>query len=103
MIQVKIPEIKLVGITTRTSNAAEMNPLTAKIATQLQKYFTQIYLFDKIKEMSQTKIGRQTPFFKTTAVVNGEFKPVSSDDYRGKYLIVFFYPRDLWVFITLYI
>lgn len=40
-ITIKIPEIKLVGITTRTSNAAEMNPLTAKIATQLQKYFQQ--------------------------------------------------------------
>lgn len=32
-------EIKLVGITARTSNAREMNPDTAKIGTTMQKFF----------------------------------------------------------------
>ncbi|CAO5674953.1 MAG: hypothetical protein NEHIOOID_00458 [Holosporales bacterium] len=36
-----LPEIKLVGITARTSNLAEMNPLTAKIGLTMQKFFMQ--------------------------------------------------------------
>ncbi|KFV41934.1 hypothetical protein N341_09989, partial [Tyto alba] len=34
------------------------------------------------------------PFFKGTAVVNGEFKELSLDDFKGKYLVLFFYPLD---------
>jgi peroxiredoxin (alkyl hydroperoxide reductase subunit C) len=45
--------------------------------------------------MSQTKIGRATPFFQGTAVVDGAFKKISSDEYKGKYLVLFFYPLDL--------
>jgi hypothetical protein len=36
-----------------------------------------------------------SPRFQGTAVVNGEFKPVSLKDYNGKWLILFFYPLDL--------
>ncbi len=45
--------------------------------------------------MSQTFIGKPAPDFKGTAVVNGEFKEISLADYKGKYLVVFFYPLDL--------
>lgn len=34
----QLPEIKLVGIATRTSNAREMNPDTAQIPTMIQRY-----------------------------------------------------------------
>merc|ERR1712240_543872 len=34
------------------------------------------------------------PKFKGTAVVNGEFKEISLDDYKGKYVVLFFYPLD---------
>lgn len=44
--------------------------------------------------MSQTQIGKPAPDFKTTAVVDGAFKTVSLSDYKGKYLILFFYPLD---------
>jgi len=40
------------------------------------------------------KIGRPAPQFKGTAVVNGAFKDISLSDYRGKYVILFFYPLD---------
>jgi alkyl hydroperoxide reductase subunit AhpC len=30
-------------------------------------------------------------------VVNGQFKDIKLDDYKGKYLVLFFYPLDLWV------
>ena len=39
-------------------------------------------------------VGRQAPDFKAMAVVNGEFKPVKLADYKGKYVVLFFYPLD---------
>ncbi|XP_072513175.1 peroxiredoxin-2 [Salminus brasiliensis] len=40
------------------------------------------------------KIGKPAPQFKATAVVNGEFKEIQLSDYRGKYVVFFFYPLD---------
>jgi len=34
------------------------------------------------------------PDFKGTAVVNGQFKEISLADYKGKYVVLFFYPLD---------
>lgn len=34
----------------------------------------------------------------TTAVVDGEFKDISLDDYKGKFVVLFFYPKD-WTFV----
>jgi putative cytosolic thioredoxin peroxidase len=41
------------------------------------------------------QIGKPAPDFSSTAVVNGQFKKVSLSDYKGKYLVLFFYPLDL--------
>ena len=39
-------------------------------------------------------VQKDAPEFSATAVVNGEFKPVKLSDYRGKYVLFFFYPLD---------
>jgi peroxiredoxin (alkyl hydroperoxide reductase subunit C) len=39
-------------------------------------------------------VGRNAPDFKATAVVNGDFKQISLSDYKGKYVVLFFYPLD---------
>ncbi|XP_065573623.1 peroxiredoxin 2-like [Artemia franciscana] len=39
-------------------------------------------------------IGKPAPQFKGMAVVNGEFKEISLADYKGKYVVFFFYPLD---------
>lgn len=39
-------------------------------------------------------VGKKAPFFKTVAVFSGNFKDVSIDDYKGQYLVLFFYPLD---------
>ncbi|XP_075715213.1 peroxiredoxin-2 [Rhinoderma darwinii] len=39
-------------------------------------------------------IGKPAPDFQATAVVNGEFKELKLSDYRGKYVVLFFYPLD---------
>jgi len=40
------------------------------------------------------KIGAPAPAFSAQALVNGEFKQVSLSDYKGKYVVLFFYPLD---------
>lgn len=39
-------------------------------------------------------IQKPAPSFSGTAVVNGAFKDISLEDYRGKWLVFFFYPLD---------
>lgn len=40
-------------------------------------------------------IGQPAPQFTATAVVdNGDFKSIKLSDYRGKYVVLFFYPLD---------
>ncbi|MGH0115885.1 UNVERIFIED_CONTAM: hypothetical protein FKN15_054241 [Acipenser sinensis] len=39
-------------------------------------------------------VTQHAPYFKGTAVTNGEFKEISLEDYKGKYLVLFFYPLD---------
>jgi len=40
------------------------------------------------------KVGQPAPDFKTQAYVNGDFKEVSLKDYKGKWVVLFFYPLD---------
>ncbi|KAF9437963.1 Peroxiredoxin-2 [Entomortierella beljakovae] len=39
-------------------------------------------------------VGKIAPAFKANAVVDGAFKEVSLDDYKGQYVVLFFYPLD---------
>uniref|UniRef100_A0A183C0Z4 thioredoxin-dependent peroxiredoxin n=1 Tax=Globodera pallida TaxID=36090 RepID=A0A183C0Z4_GLOPA len=43
---------------------------------------------------SMAFIGKPAPKFSADAVVNGDFKTVSLDDYKGQYVVLFFYPLD---------
>jgi peroxiredoxin 3 len=40
------------------------------------------------------RIQHKAPDFRCDAVVNGDFKEISLADYKGKYLVLFFYPLD---------
>lgn len=39
-------------------------------------------------------VGKKAPDFKAEGVVNGEFKEIKLADFRGKYVVMFFYPLD---------
>jgi len=39
-------------------------------------------------------VGKKAPEFDTDAVVAGDFKRVKLSDYKGKYVVLFFYPLD---------
>lgn len=40
-------------------------------------------------------LQKAAPEFAGTAVVNGQFKDIKLSDYKGKYVVLFFYPLDL--------
>lgn len=40
------------------------------------------------------RVGQNAPDFTATAVVDQEFKTIKLSDYRGKYVVLFFYPLD---------
>ena len=39
-------------------------------------------------------VGRQAPDFRADAVVNGKFESITLSGFKGKYVILFFYPLD---------
>jgi alkyl hydroperoxide reductase subunit AhpC len=41
------------------------------------------------------EIQKPAPHFKGTAVVNGQFQDIDLAQYKGKYVVLFFYPLDL--------
>lgn len=40
------------------------------------------------------QVQKQAPAFTAPAVVDGEFKDISLSDYKGKYVVFFWYPMD---------
>jgi len=53
----------------------------------------------KPEEMTQFKwaqlqVGGPAPGFRGTAVIDGDFQDIALEDYRGKWVIFFFYPLD---------
>ena len=45
-------------------------------------------------ERMLARVGSQAPDFELPAYVNGGFKKVKLSDYRGKWVVVCFYPGD---------
>ncbi|KAM4818995.1 peroxiredoxin-4 isoform 3-T3 [Thomomys bottae] len=47
------------------------------------------------EELQETvTVSKPAPYWEGTAVIDGEFKELKLTDYRGKYLVFFFYPLD---------
>ena len=40
------------------------------------------------------RLGHPAPEFEAVAYADGDFKPIKLADYRGKWVILFFYPAD---------
>ena len=46
-------------------------------------------------EVNPTRlVGKTSPSWKADALVGQDFKSLSSDDYKGKWKVLFFYPLD---------
>lgn len=53
------------------------------------------YFFQKMAGIGDLVLAGPAPQFEAQAVVNGEFKTIKLSDYKGKYVVLFFYPLDL--------
>jgi peroxiredoxin (alkyl hydroperoxide reductase subunit C) len=42
----------------------------------------------------ESLVGKKAPYFEATAAVGADFKKVTLNDYKGKYVMLFFYPLD---------
>jgi len=45
-------------------------------------------------KMETARVGKAAPDFEASAFVNGGFRNVRLSDYRGKWVVVCFYPGD---------
>ena len=52
-------------------------------------------------QWTKALISKTTPYFEGTAVVNGQMKELKVTDYRGKYLVFFFYPLAFILYVLL--
>ncbi|KPP72371.1 thioredoxin-dependent peroxide reductase, mitochondrial-like, partial [Scleropages formosus] len=69
-----------------TSRAGLSRPLTSPA---LHKLF-----FSTSSARWAATVTQRAPQFRGTAVHNGEFREITLDDFKGKYLVLFFYPLD---------
>ena len=44
--------------------------------------------------MHYIQVGKEAPKFKLEALVDDKFEKISIDDYKGKWIVLFFYPLD---------
>lgn len=51
-------------------------------------------VFQKEVSMTQARVGKPAPDFELTAFHKGGFKNVRLSDYKGKWIVVCFYPGD---------
>lgn len=63
-------------------------------STAVAKHVTPIANFHMKNRSYAPFVTQPAPNFKSTAVVDGQFKDIQLEDFKGKYLVLFFYPLD---------
>ncbi len=51
-------------------------------------------VFEKEVSIVQAKVGHPAPDFELTAFHEGGFKNITLSDYKGKWIVICFYPGD---------
>jgi hypothetical protein len=49
---------------------------------------------EKEKPMVQARVGKPAPDFELSAYLDGGFRNIKLSDYKGKWIVVCFYPGD---------
>jgi len=49
---------------------------------------------DKEVPMVQARVGKPAPDFELSAYIGGGFKNIKLSDYKGKWIVICFYPGD---------
>jgi len=67
--------------------------LKTTLPTSFSKTFVRLH-HDDASETHVAQVGAQAPDFTATAVVGSQFKEIKLSDYKGKYVVFFWYPLD---------
>ncbi|XP_055298035.1 peroxiredoxin-2 isoform X2 [Sitodiplosis mosellana] len=75
---------------------AFVNKLTMlkNLTSQVTRVGSQAKLLHTGVRLCTADVQKPAPDFKGTAVVQKDFKTIQLSDYKGKYLVLFFYPLD---------
>ncbi|KYN12877.1 PREDICTED: peroxiredoxin-like [Trachymyrmex cornetzi] len=73
--------------------ATAISPLVRTDNTLLTKGVRNLTVSSKLFS-DRPQIQKPAPDFSGTAVVKGDFKEIKLSDYKGKYVVLFFYPLD---------
>jgi len=70
----------------------QLNDLHTCLHSLLNLHQKYLSVFES--KMPVPELQKPAPQFKGISVVDGQFKEISLEDYKGKYVILFFYPLD---------
>jgi peroxiredoxin Q/BCP len=70
-----------------------MGALSRLLAVVIMSGFFNLF-FPWLARAEMLKVGTPAPDFSTTAVVNDQTTPVKLSDYRGRKVVLYFYPKD---------
>jgi len=70
-----------------------VNPIHGAPQSVIDESWQQTFAFLR-KKLNVASIGSPAPSFEEEAVIGQDFKAVKLSDYKGKYLVLFFYPLD---------
>lgn len=70
-----------------------VNPIHGAPQSVIDESWEQTFAFIR-KKLNVASVGFPAPHFEEEAVVGQDFKTLKLSDYKGKYLVLFFYPLD---------
>lgn len=72
-----------------------LNPSFARVAMRFDHHTYKDPMQDNAWDYAvKARVTKPAPRFEGMAWVNNEIKKISLDDYKGKYVVLFFYPLD---------
>lgn len=82
-------------IKNQQQNAISNSQFNASMGPYVNQLVNLSACFSTSSRHSQgVRVQHPAPNFQGQAVVNGQFKEIKLDDFKGKYLVLFFYPLD---------
>ncbi len=65
-----------------------------KINKEVEETVEEVKTVEKKEEQKMIKVGKPAPLFTAPAFHEGKFTNVSLEDYKGKWVLLCFYPGD---------
>ena len=71
-----------------------VKPTQGPIVAAPEKKMIENTAITKEVSMVQARVGKPAPDFELSAFINGGFKNIKLSDYKGKWIVICFYPGD---------